>query len=133
MAAARDGLFPARFATVSERGTPVFGLVFSSVLASLLLVMNYTRGLVDQFTFILLLATLNTLVPYVVCSMVELSMKIRSGERIHWPLVLLSAGAFVYSLWAIAGAGQEIVYWGFMLLVAGLPVFVWMQWQKKRR
>src|SRR5690606_9092817 len=133
LAAARDGLFPARFAAVSERGTPVFGLVFSSALASLLLVMNYTKGLVGQFTFILLLATLNTLVPYVVCSMAELSMKIRNGERIHWPLVLLSAGAFVYSLWAIAGAGQEIVYWGFMLLVAGLPVFVWMQWQKKRR
>jgi APA family basic amino acid/polyamine antiporter len=132
LAAARDGLFPARFAAVSERGTPVFGLVFSSALASLLLVMNYTKGLVDQFTFILLLATLNTLVPYVVCSMAELSMKIRNGERVSWPLILLCGGAFVYSLWAIAGAGQEIVYWGFMLLVAALPVYVWMQWQKRR-
>ena len=131
LAAARDGLFPARFAQVSARGTPVFGLVFSSMLASVLLMMNYTKGLVDQFTFILLLATLNTLVPYVVCSMAELAMKIRRGERISWPLVLLSGGAFLYSLWAIAGAGQEIVYWGFILLVAALPVYVVMQWHKK--
>ncbi|HXV61707.1 MAG TPA: amino acid permease, partial [Vicinamibacteria bacterium] len=67
-AAARDGLFPRPFGLLSARGTPAYGLVLSSVLASVLLAMNYTRSLVEQFTFIILLATLNTLVPYVFCS-----------------------------------------------------------------
>jgi len=34
--------------------------------------------------------------------------------------------AFSYSLWAISGAGAETVYWGFLLLMAGLPVYVWV-------
>src|ERR671911_2071473 len=65
LAAAEDGLFPAAFAKVhGERKTPVFGLVVSSVLVSGLMLMNYTQGLVEAFTFIILLATLTTLVPY---------------------------------------------------------------------
>jgi len=35
-----------------------------------------------------------------------------------------AAIAFAYSLWAMAGAGAEAVYWGFLLLMAGLPVYV---------
>ena len=35
-----------------------------------------------------------------------------------------AAIAFAYSLWAVAGAGAETVYWGFLLLMAGLPVYV---------
>jgi APA family basic amino acid/polyamine antiporter len=43
-AAARDRLFPAAFARLSPNGTPVFGLVASSVLVTVLMAMNYTRG-----------------------------------------------------------------------------------------
>jgi len=39
---------------------------------------------------------------------------------------MISALAFVYSLWAISGAGADVVYWGFLLLMAGLPVYVWV-------
>ena len=49
--------------TASAR-TPVFGLVVSSILVTALMLMNYTKGLVDAFTFVILLATLTTLVPY---------------------------------------------------------------------
>jgi APA family basic amino acid/polyamine antiporter len=44
---------------------------------------------------------------------------------------VISILAFVYSLWAIAGAGQEIVYWGFLFLMAGVPIYVWIRWQSK--
>lgn len=131
LAAARDGLFPKFFGTVSARNTPAPGLIVSSALASLLLLMNYTRSLVEQFTFIILLATLNTLVPYVFCSLSEIMIAIRNPglERTtRFPgLAVLSVLAFGYSLWAIAGAGPEIVYWGFLLLIAGVPVYVWLQ------
>ena len=35
--------------------------------------------------------------------------------------------AFAYALWAIGGAGADVVYWGFLLLMAGLPVYVWSE------
>jgi APA family basic amino acid/polyamine antiporter len=37
------------------------------------------------------------------------------------------AGAFLYAMWAVIGAGQETVYLGFILLLAGLPVYVWLR------
>ena len=51
LAAAEDGMFPTPFARVhGERKTPVFGLVVSSVLVTGLMLMNYTKGLVDAFS-----------------------------------------------------------------------------------
>jgi APA family basic amino acid/polyamine antiporter len=35
--------------------------------------------------------------------------------------------AFAYTLWAIAGAGADIVLKGFLLLLAGIPVYVWIR------
>ena len=121
LAAARDGLFPKVFGRISKYDTPAHGLVFSSVLASVLLIMNYSKSLVEQFTFIILLATLNTLVPYLFCSLAELMLR----RKLSYNSVV-SVLAFAFSLWAIAGAGREIVYWGFLLLLLGFPVYVWI-------
>jgi APA family basic amino acid/polyamine antiporter len=131
MAMARDKLFPGAFARQSGRGIPLVGLILSSVLASVLILMNYTRGFVPLYTFIILLATLTTLVPYVFCSLVELLMRpnevLRGGRPALWTLI--PGLAFVFSLWTVAGSGRDTVYWGFLLLMAGVPVFVWNKWR----
>lgn len=133
-AAARDRLFPASFARLSPNGTPVVGLVVSSVLVTVLMAMNYTRGLVDQFTFIVLLATLATLVPYSFSAGAELLLlatdrEAFSGQRLARNVVIAGL-AFAYSVWAIAGAGYEVVFKGFLLLLAGIPVYVWIRWRE---
>jgi basic amino acid/polyamine antiporter, APA family len=38
----------------------------------------------------------------------------------------IAALAFVYSVYAVGGAGAETVYWGFLLILCGLPVYVLM-------
>jgi APA family basic amino acid/polyamine antiporter len=125
LAVARDGLFPRIFARVSSRGTPAAGMVIAGVLTTALVSLNYTRGLVDLFTFFILLSTLNTLVPYVFSSLaVFLVPDASPSARLSAGTASIAGLAFLYSLWAIAGAGQETVYWGFLLLVAGLPVYV---------
>jgi APA family basic amino acid/polyamine antiporter len=128
-AAALDGLLPKPFTRLSGRGTPVFGLVVSSIIATVLISMNFTRGLVGAFTFLILLATLATLVPYVFSSMTDLLVAIRqrATRRMFRPATVAVA-AFGYSLWAVVGSGRDAVYWGFLLLLAGLPVYVWMTW-----
>jgi APA family basic amino acid/polyamine antiporter len=135
MAAARDGLFPARFARTSRNGTPVFGLVVSSVLVTILMITNYARGLVQLFTYMLLLATLTTLIPYAYSAMDQLALFVKdrerfSGQRLLKDVVIASL-AFAYSVWAIYGAGQEVVFYGLLLLLAGMPVYVWMKWRAR--
>lgn len=136
MAAARDRLFPKPFARTSHNGTPVFGLVVSSVLVTGLMLMNYTKSLTEQFTFIILLATLTTLVPYAFSAMAELMLFVTdraafSARRLTKDGIIASL-AFGYSLWAIAGSGYEVVFKGFMLLMAGIPVFVWVKWRASK-
>lgn len=132
-AAALDGLLPAPFAKTDGRGTPAFGLVLSSCFATILIMMNYTRGLVQAFTFIILLATLATLLPYVFSSMTALllTLRERTGTAPATGRVLIGAIAFTFSFWAIAGAGREVVYWGFLLMLGGLPVYMLMRRKPK--
>jgi basic amino acid/polyamine antiporter, APA family len=129
LAVARDGLLPAAFARVSKRSTPVAGIVIGSVLASVLILMNYTKGLVEEFTFILLLATISTLIPYVFCSAAEVMISLGGGAgtkgRYRLRLLCIPGLAFVYSIWAIGGSGRDAVYWGFLLILAGIPLYVW--------
>jgi len=127
-AVARDGLFPRVFGRMSRHGTPSAALLIGSTLATALIAMNYSRRLVDLFTFIILLATLSTLVPYAFCSVAGL-LDEDAGRRRRPSVVHVLA--FAYSVWAIAGAGADVVYWGFLLLIAGLPVYVMVRRKKE--
>jgi basic amino acid/polyamine antiporter, APA family len=129
MAAAKDGLFPAVFSRESARGTPARGMVISGILSTLLIATNYSKGLVDLFTFFILLATLSTLIPYAFCSLAGFLIHVRGTTGPALPgggAAIVAALAFVYALGAIGGAGADVVYSGFLLLLAGLPVYVWV-------
>ncbi|MDH4117376.1 MAG: amino acid permease [Acidimicrobiia bacterium] len=134
MAAARDHLFPAAFGKLGRGGTPVFGLVISSVLVTILMATNYTRGLVDLFTYTLLLATLTTLIPYAYSAAAQVMLFVKDRHRFDGKKltgdVIIAALAFAYSVWAVFGAGQEVAFYGLLLLLAGIPVFVWMKWTR---
>ncbi|HVW47314.1 MAG TPA: amino acid permease [Solirubrobacterales bacterium] len=137
LAAAEDGLFPEQFAKVhGKRGTPVFGLVVSSILVSGLMLMNYTKGLVDAFTFVLLLATLTTLIPYAYSAAAQAYLYITEPELFEKKKfardTVIASLAFAYSVWAITGSGKDIIAKGFVLLLAGIPVYVFVRWQRSR-
>jgi APA family basic amino acid/polyamine antiporter len=123
-AVAEDGLFPRAFARLSSRGTPTFAMIVAACLSTALVAMNYSQGLVALFTFIILLATLSTLVPYTFCSLAGVILH-RRDARFEWSTAatVLSSLAFLYSLFAIGGAGPDVVFWGFLLLLSGLPVY----------
>jgi amino acid transporter len=125
MAVAADGLFPPALGALSSRGTPARALIVAGVLASVLVATNYSRGLVELFTFVILLSTLSTLVPYVFCSMAVWLMPGR--PRPAGAMAVVSVLAFVYAMFAIGGAGADTVLYGFLLLLAGLPVYVWVR------
>ncbi|MDE2449346.1 MAG: amino acid permease [Gammaproteobacteria bacterium] len=127
-AAARDNLFPKLFEKESNRGTPTLGLVFSSVIGTLVILMNYSRGLVDTFNVIILIATFFTLVPYMLCSLAELLLG--RGDAARGRNIALAALAFAFALWATAGAGRDTLYWGTLLLLAGLPLYAWQKWNQ---
>jgi len=126
LAAADDGLFPKPFARLDGNGTPAFGIIVGAALSTALVIASYSRSLVELFTFILLIATSAILLPYAASSAAWLRSHGGNGGRV------VAALALVYSIYALFGAGSEALLWGVVLLLAGVPVYLWMRWPAHR-
>lgn len=128
-ATAADKLFPAIFKKENKFSTPSFSLICSSLLVSLLMLMNFSRSLANTYQFIILLSTMTVLVPYLFSTVSYAILAVRSNS-LKWNnaiKLMIAMIAFIYSLWAVAGSGEETVYWGFILLMAGVPIYGWSQ------
>ena len=101
---------------------PVFGVLVSSTLASVLVLSNYSHSLVQLFTFSILLSTAATLLPYVVSTAAWLRRGEGKGR-------IVAALALLYSLYALVGTGRESLLWGGALILAGLPIHAWRRWR----
>ncbi len=127
MAASRDGVFPRVFEHLSARGTPAWSFVIAGLLASAMVIMSQTRGLVGAYTFVVLISTLTIIIPYAFSSMAGLLLGLHDGSitparRLREAIV--SMVAFLICIWVIATAGEESAYWTLLLIFAGLPVYV---------
>lgn len=134
MAAARDAIFPRVFKKENKKEAPYLGLIIGSVLSSMIMVMNFSEGLVDQFEFAILLTTLTALVPYLFVAaayiLIAIDKKVFLNDKIK--ISVLGLLGFAYSIWAIYGSGSETVFSGFMLLLAGIPFYVLMRYNKSK-
>ena len=68
------------------------------------------------------------MIPFAFCSLAGFIMQRQPGAvAMARGAAAIGAAAFVYSIWAIVGAGADVVYSGFLLLMCGLPVYVWVK------
>ena len=85
---------------------------------------------------VILLATLTTLVPYAYSAAAQAYLWLVERERFQPRKLVrdtvIALLAFAYSVWAIAGAGDDIVTKGFVLMLLGVPVYVGMRWWQRR-
>ena len=125
-AIAVDKLFPSLFERLNPRGVPGAGLVASGLFATVLISMNYTRGLVGAFELLILVSTLTTLLPYA-CSSLAAIVLGRREENGDGPALWVAVMALSFSLFAIAGSGVDVVIYGLGLLALGVPVLWWMR------
>lgn len=131
-AIALDKLFPLRFSNLNKAGSPAFSLIVAACIASILIVMNYTRGLLAAFEMLIVLSTLTTLLPYSASALSEFALQKRdmeAGASVNYGAVLIALGALIFSLFAILGSGLEVAAYGLVLLAAGYPIY---RLQKKR-
>ena len=125
MAAAKAGLFPKVFGKTNKSNSPVAGIVISSALVSVLMLFNYSSSLVETFSFMMELTTLAVTLPYLlsIASLVILSKKSENG---YYKKIAVSIVAFIFTLGIISGSSQEVLIWGFGLLILGVPLYFWL-------
>ena len=45
--------------------------------------------------------------------------------------LLVGSCAFIYSVWALYGTGEQAVFWGFLVMMVGIPFYTWRQWRNR--
>lgn len=115
-------LLPAWFAATDRRGTAMRALVISTLIASAFAAMNASRTMQALFEYLLLLSTSATLWLYLVCALAAL--------RFGVARVPAALGA-AYALCTLWGAGIGASGLSFLLMVSGLPIWLWMQYRQR--
>ncbi|MEF9951009.1 MAG: amino acid permease [Clostridium sp.] len=129
-AAGQDGVFPKFFGKLSPKyNTPVNSLIIGSVLVNILLIMNYRESMVDAFTFIIILATLSFLPVYLLTASADMFLMFKGKKEFSFKIFVTKAIvpllAFAYTIWTIYGSGSDVVMWGFILMLIGIPFYIY--------
>jgi len=137
LAAAKDGLFPQRFQRISTKGVPAYGIIASTVLASIAMAINYIgSGGADVFTTLVLMTGITSAIPYGFSALAQIKWRIVDRRTMHGQRfardVLVAVVALVFSIlfiWYSRNTGASgFQYWApFVLagvaLLLGIPVY----------
>ena len=138
LAAARDELFPARFARLSTRQVPAFGIVSSTALASAAVVISYLGATGSTvFTTLVLMTGITSAIPFAFSALAQITWRIHDPDTGHTgrlvrdltiaAVALLFSLAFVY--YSRNAGNDPFVVWGPFLMagaaaVLGVPVYL---------
>jgi APA family basic amino acid/polyamine antiporter len=138
LAAAKDGLFPDRFKRMSGAGVPAFGIIASTVLASIAMFINYLgEGGATVFTTLVLMTGITAAIPYAFSALAQLKWRLADNRAMHTPrflrdmiVAVLALFFSILFIWYSRNTGSTSwTYWApFLLaggaLLLGIPVFV---------
>jgi APA family basic amino acid/polyamine antiporter len=131
-AAAREGLFPKIFAAVTKRNVPWFGIIGSTVLASVFTWISYQgeSGL-SVFNTLVFLSGVTAAIPYFFSALAQLYWLYTEGRRIKVKRFARDAGIAIVSLafsaWFVFGSGSDATFWAFLMLLFGWVVYLYLK------
>ncbi len=122
---AAQGDFPALFARQNRYGAPARALVVTGLFASAMILMNYSKSLVDGFVFLSTIVTAASL-PLYLCSSLALVVMWRRGERpAGSDLQVMGLLGTAYVVLTFYGVGHVPFLWALALAAAGVPFALW--------
>lgn len=124
---ARAGMFPAWFAAENRFESPYRMHLLSSGLATLLVLVNYTRGLAGLFQFMVLVTTSTTIIFYIAGTLAAVKLERRQLIGSSRGFLAIALAGLVYGFWAFYGAGLEASLWSVAMTAVGIPIYFIMR------
>lgn len=132
--AARQGLFPSLFLKENENGAPTKSLTITNCMSQLFIFSTISQSISHAFDFVIFIATLSYLVPYIIASLYQLKLVV-TGETygqqqkirlVDGVIALISA---IYSLWVIKAGTADLKTFllGMALLVSGIIFYPFLR------
>jgi arginine:ornithine antiporter / lysine permease len=128
--AAKQGMFPPIFMKENKNGAPAISMTITNIMSQVFIFSTISGSISKAFDFVIFIATLSYLVPYVIASIYQLKLVITGdsyesngkGRVIDGLIALL---ATIYSLWVIKAGTADIKTFllGVALLAAGIFFF----------
>lgn len=127
MAAAQERLFPPVFGRLSASGVPALGIVISAMLTTAMVLFQTwgAPGVRAFYNLVVSLSTMAAVIPYAFCALAVGLVAARSGAKARiGPVEII---AFAFAMFTVYGCGAEAVLYGLLLLLLGIPVYVWQR------
>lgn len=128
--AARQGLFPPVFSRENKHGAPTSSLWITNAMAQLFIFSTVSQSISNAFNFVVFVATLAYLIPYIIASVYLLKMVLTGDTYLGQSRSRMIDGAFalistLYSGWVIkAGtADMKTFLFGVCLLAVGIVFY----------
>ena len=135
MAAEFDGLAPKVFGKLNMRHAPGTGLIISGVLAAGILTLSFSGGgLGEAVAQLVLVSAVATMVSYAFSAAAEIKWLALDHGKV--PVAHLARKmtiailALAFTVLAFYGGGVQEIYWLWMLIVLGVPLYIYILWRR---
>ncbi|MCE7991511.1 MAG: amino acid permease [Roseivirga sp.] len=129
LAMAHDKLLPKAFAKTNKNSAPSFGIIFSSIIVTILLIANQAKGLNGLYAFALLLTAVTVLLSYLMSALALgfFALKQQHGFKLTLSNIIMIVIAVAFSIWMFIGSGREANLWGLGSMAVGIPLYFWFK------
>lgn len=131
---AKKGCFLKMFTKTNASGTPVRALLITCIMGQFFILSTILRPISDAFDFVIRVATLSYLIPYIFAAVYLLKLVAQGDGYLGRPKARITDGiiggiAAIYSLWVIkAGTGDlNTFYFGIGMIFSGVVFYPLVQ------
>ncbi|MFD3447229.1 amino acid permease [Microbacteriaceae bacterium 4G12] len=138
--AAKIGFFPSFFTKTNKNGSPIHSLRITNAMSQLFIFSTLSSTIADAYNFVLVVATLAYLIPYLVSPLLQLKL-VFTGETYEKQMAsritdgIIAGLAVLYALWVIKTGTADLKTFslGIGLFLVGFLFYPFMLLDKKKR
>ena len=115
------------FLDCRDRACRLLGIIVSATLSTVLALIQAagTSGFQSFYSFVVGLGTMTAVIPYAFCALAPGLIAGHGPSKTVPRVSIVEIIAFIFAVFTLYGCGAEAVLYGTVLLVLGIPVYVW--------